>query len=268
MRTHRWWWMGIGGFFLAVPLKAQEESPPGETIQEAFEWAQERAQEGDFIPAQAGYEGALTRSFGKETLTPEEEFTVGVCHLYLAALSFDQLLQGGEVDPEKAQLAQAWRDLIWPGSTEKEGTSPEGKETSRPIGRVTFLPGGLLTKPRPPRPDPLQTVGQGQELELTDHLVPGKTTIVLFASDVAPCQRWEAYLRQLAADRDDWVAVRVLIDREGETPPDFSSPLAQQYHITQVPYLQIYGPDKALQKEGPEAEEQLLQWFRERARKE
>jgi hypothetical protein len=57
----------------------------------------------------------------------------------------------------------------------------------------------------------------------------------------------------------------VVIDREGQAAPDFQSPLALQYKITQVPTLQIFGPDKKLQKEGTQAEEQVLQWLRERA---
>jgi hypothetical protein len=236
---------------LTGPLWAGEESSPAGTIQEAFEQAQASARAGDYAQAMQGYRATVQLASQKEALTPDEQYVVGVCHLYLAALTFDQVLQTGQLDAPRAQIAQAWRDLIWQRPAAGQET-PTGQETPADTG------------PAPP-PDPLTSVGHGQEIDLAAHLVPGKTTIVLFSSNVAPCHRWEAYLRQLVAGRQDLVGVRVVIDREGQAAPDFQSPLALQYKITQVPTLQIFGPDKKLQKEGTQAEEQVLQWLRERA---
>jgi hypothetical protein len=242
MRTHWWLWAGT---FLVGPLWAGEVAPPAGTIQEAFEQAQAAARAGDYAQAMQGYRATVQLASQKEALMPDEQYVVAVCHLYLAALTFDQVLQTGRLDAPRAQIAQAWRDLIW--------QRPAGsQETPADAGPAT-------------PPDPLTSVGHGQEIDLAAHLAPGKTTIVLFSSNVAPCHRWEAYLRQLVAGRQDLAGVRVVIDREGQAAPDFQSPLALQYKITQVPTLQIFGPDKKLQKEGPPAEEQVLQWLRERA---
>jgi len=250
MSIPRWWWAGMGGIFWAHLLWAEEANPPAQTIQQTFEQAQAFARAGDFAQAQQSYRETLLLAFRKETLTPDEQFTVGFCHLYLAAFNFDQLVQNGSLDPQRSKIAQAWKDLIWPrpAASQEKPASPE-------------------TPPNPAPPDPLVTVGQGQEVDVAAHLVAGKTTLVLFSSNVPPCHRWEAYLRQLVTGREELVGVRVLIDREGQAAPDFQSPLARQYKISQVPYLQIFGPDKTLQKEGPQAEEQLLQWLRDRAQK-
>lgn len=250
MKAARWLW--IIGIFPGSFWGAEGElSLPGGTIQEAFEQAQAQARAGNFGQAQQGYRQALQMAFQKDTLTPDEQYVVGVCHLYLAALSFDQVLQTGQLDPTRSQIAQAWRDLIWPRPA-------SGSES--PSGQITSPP-----PPSAPEPaaDPLTTVGYGQAIDLSAHLAAGKSTVVLFASNIPACRRWESYLRSLISRRADLVGVRVLIDREGRPIPDFQSPLARQYKITQVPFLQIYGPDQKLQKEGLPAEEQLLQWFRE-----
>jgi len=245
--------MGLLGVLLGGVWEggAAEQPAAGETVQEAFERAQAQARAGDFGRAQQSYRQALQVAFQQATLTPEEQYLVGVCHLYLAAMSFDQVLRTGQLDPARSQIAQAWRDLIWP----RPGPGAEA-----PAGQ------GALAPPAPTSaPDSLTTVGYGQEIDLDSCLAAGKTTVLLFVSNVALCQRWEGYLRQLVGRRPDLVGVRVLIDREGQPVPDFESPLARQFKITQVPFLQIFGPDKKLLKEGLPAEEQILQWIREGA---
>lgn len=251
MRAKGWLGMGLLGIFLGGLFGAEVAGPaaPGESIEEVFERAQAQARQGNFGQAQQSYRQALLLAFQKATLTPEEQYVVGVCHLYLAAMSFDQVLQTGQLDPDRSQIAQAWRDLIWPRS----GPASEAPSSQR----------GPAAPASTPATDPLTTVGYGQEIDLDSYLAPGKTTVLLFVSNVALCQRWEGYLRQLVGRRPDLVGVRVLIDREGQPVPDFESPLARQFKITQVPFLQIFGPDKKLQKEGLPAEEQVLQWIRE-----
>jgi thiol-disulfide isomerase/thioredoxin len=87
---------------------------------------------------------------------------------------------------------------------------------------------------------------QGERVDVTAHLVVGKYTVVDFYADwCANCKEITPYLEQLARARSD-VAVRKV------NVVDWDTPVAAQYRVDYLPYLQMYGPNGALIAEGAE----------------
>ncbi len=102
--------------------------------------------------------------------------------------------------------------------------------------------------------DPVIEVSHGEEVNVEDYVVPGKTTIVDFYSDFCPpCVELAPRLHDLAESRDDVRLVVVDINRPDVKGIDWDSPVAQQYELGSIPYLRVYGPDGTLQAEGDEA---------------
>jgi thiol-disulfide isomerase/thioredoxin len=85
---------------------------------------------------------------------------------------------------------------------------------------------------------------QGERVDVTAHLAPGKYTVIDFYADwCANCKEITPYLEQLARTRSD-VAVRKV------NVVDWDTPVVSQYRVTYLPYLRLYDPDGALVAEG------------------
>jgi thiol-disulfide isomerase/thioredoxin len=98
-------------------------------------------------------------------------------------------------------------------------------------------------------PEPLR-IAMGEEVNLADYLVPGKTVIFDFTSKYCPpCRAYDEPLHQLHASRDDLVVVKVDINRPGVERIDWKSPVAQQFKLQSIPQFKIYGPDGKLMAE-------------------
>lgn len=90
-------------------------------------------------------------------------------------------------------------------------------------------------------------VSQGQEIRLTDLLVPGKITVVDFTSQYCPpCRAYAEPLHQLHAKRDDVAVVKVDINRPGVKGIDWKSPVAAQFRLRSIPHFKVFGPDGKL----------------------
>lgn len=97
-------------------------------------------------------------------------------------------------------------------------------------------------------------ISHGQELNISDYVVTGKTTIFDFTSEYCPpCRAIAPLLHKLHANRADIVVVEVDINRPGIATIDWGSPVARQYELHSIPNFKIYGPNGKLQAEGEEA---------------
>ncbi len=114
-------------------------------------------------------------------------------------------------------------------------------------------------------PEPLR-IAFGQEVNLADYLVPGKTTVFDFTSEYCPpCRMYDKPLVHLHQKRADIVVVKVDINRPGVKKIDWSSPVAKQYGMDSIPRFKIFGPDgKLLHEDKPpedrSARQQINAW--------
>lgn len=109
-------------------------------------------------------------------------------------------------------------------------------------------------------PGPAHITG-GEKVDVTNYLVPGKTTIVDFFSEYCPpCRAIAPKLEKLHKTRDDIAVVKVDINRPGVKGIDWQSPVAQQYQLHSIPHFQIYSPDGKLKAEGDAAYDQVSSW--------
>ena len=107
-------------------------------------------------------------------------------------------------------------------------------------------------------------ISQGELVNLTDFLVPGKITVFDFTSEYCgPCRGYAQTLLLLHQQRADVAVVKVDINRSEVHKIDWDSPVAQQYTLSDkgLPYFKIYGPDGKLMAEGPEARQQINEWI-------
>ena len=112
------------------------------------------------------------------------------------------------------------------------------------------------------KPAQPERIAHGQEVNLQDYLVPGKTVIFDFTSEFCPpCRAIAPHLHKLHAQRADVVVVEVDINRPGVKGIDWSSPVARQYGLESIPYFKVFGPDGQLQAEGQEARALVTSWF-------
>jgi thiol-disulfide isomerase/thioredoxin len=109
-----------------------------------------------------------------------------------------------------------------------------------------------------------ERIAFGQEVNLADYLVPGKTVVFDFTSEYCPpCRAISPYLDKLHAKRDDVVVVKVDINRPDVRGIDWGSPVAKQYGMQSIPHFKVFGPDGKLQAEGKPARELVTGWFEE-----
>jgi len=94
--------------------------------------------------------------------------------------------------------------------------------------------------------EPLR-IAFGQEVKLTDYLVPGKTTVFDFTSKFCgPCRAYDQPLHELHTRRADLVVVKVDINRPDVKGIDWESPVAKQFELHSIPHFKVYGPDGKL----------------------
>lgn len=104
----------------------------------------------------------------------------------------------------------------------------------------------------------------GQTLDLKRLATPGKTTLIdIYSPFCPPCVRLAPVMEQLAQRRPDLAIKKVNLNRPEVRGIDWQSPLANQYHIRQVPYFMIFSPQGKLVAQGREAVEQVRRWLRE-----
>jgi len=115
------------------------------------------------------------------------------------------------------------------------------------------------TRAKPATPE---RIAHGQEVNLADYLIPGKTVVFDFTSEFCPpCRAISPHLDKLHASRADVVVVKVDINRPDVRGIDWGSPVAKQYDMKSIPYFKVYGPDGTLQAEGKPARELVTGWF-------
>lgn len=107
-------------------------------------------------------------------------------------------------------------------------------------------------------------ISNGQQVALSDYLVPGKTTIFDFYSDYCPtCRSIAPDVRRLHATRPDIAVVLVNVNRPGIKAIDWQSPVVKQYHLPSTPQLKVFGPDGRLVAEGKPAYQLVTGWFQQ-----
>ena len=109
--------------------------------------------------------------------------------------------------------------------------------------------------------EPLR-IAHGEETNLTDYLVPGKTTIFDFTSEYCgPCRTYEQPLHNLHQKRADIAVVKVDINRPGTKRIDWQSPVARQYQMNSIPHFKVFGPDGKLLAEDQPARRMVDSWI-------
>lgn len=128
---------------------------------------------------------------------------------------------------------------------------PTGEGSGAPAGETAAAPSPAGGE---------RIIGHGEEVNLADHLVKGKTVIFDFFSEYCPpCRRISPLLSQLDEKRADIVVVKVDINRKGITGIDWGSPVAKQYGLQGIPHFKIYSPDGKLAQEGDDAYNRVVE---------
>ena len=105
-------------------------------------------------------------------------------------------------------------------------------------------------------------ISHGQEVNLADYLVPGKTTVFDFYSEYCgPCMAIDHWLDMLHASNPEIAVVMVDINRPDIQGIDWRSPVAREFSLMSVPQFKVYGPDGKLRAEGLPAREMVLDWL-------
>jgi thioredoxin 1 len=113
-------------------------------------------------------------------------------------------------------------------------------------------------------PSPPVVIAQGSPVEIRDYLVEGQITVFDFMSEYCgPCRMFAPYLERLDRERDDLTVVKVDINRPGRRGIDWSSPVAQQYRLGQIPYFKVFDAEGQLIGDGPTAKPLVIQWINE-----
>lgn len=121
-------------------------------------------------------------------------------------------------------------------------------QTRRAIATLTAMG---ITAPPAGVPDVKLIRTGGQELDIKEFLVPGKTTIVdLFSVYCGWCVKYMPKLAALAGSRPDLAVVEFDLNRPEVKHIDTGSPFGKQYHVIGVPMLKAFGPDGQLLAEG------------------
>lgn len=117
------------------------------------------------------------------------------------------------------------------------------------VGGVLAVAGALLSayslRQAPHAAGDVEVISRGEEVNLTDHLAPGKYTVFdFYAVWCPPCRVLSPALERLAAAHPDVLAVRKV------DIVDWTLPVAAQHGIESLPYLVLYDPDGELVGEG------------------
>jgi thioredoxin 1 len=91
----------------------------------------------------------------------------------------------------------------------------------------------------------ISTISHGQEVQLTDHLAPGRYTLFDFYADwCGPCRVIGPRVERLAADHPDRLALRKVDIVNWDTP------VARQYRLRSIPHLKLLDPEGRVVAEG------------------
>jgi len=102
----------------------------------------------------------------------------------------------------------------------------------------------------------------GQEVDITQLAVRGKTTIFDFYSEFCPpCRKISPLLEELDKKRDDIVVVKIDINRPNVRGIDWQSPVARQYGLQSIPHFVIFDPEGGKKAEGQDAYRQVMIWI-------
>ncbi len=103
--------------------------------------------------------------------------------------------------------------------------------------------------------EPVKTITKGSAVDISKHIVKGQITIVDYYADwCGPCKAIGPHLEKMAKEDPDVVLRKVDIVNWG-------SPVAKQYKINSIPYIEVYGRDGSLLGKVPGASLQLVQDF-------
>ena len=106
-----------------------------------------------------------------------------------------------------------------------------------------------------------EKIAHGAEVDIKEHLVKGKTTIVDFTSEYCPpCRAISPRLDALHQKRDDIAVLKVDINRPDFKGIDWRSPVAQQYKLRSVPHFKVFDAEGKLVAEGEQAAELVYSW--------
>jgi thioredoxin 1 len=84
----------------------------------------------------------------------------------------------------------------------------------------------------------VRLISQGREVDLEDHLVPGKYVVFDFYADwCAPCRVLTPRLERMVAQQPGRLALRKI------DVINWDSPVARQHGVSSLPFLVLYGPD-------------------------
>lgn len=126
---------------------------------------------------------------------------------------------------------------------------------------LAVLTRGIAATPAAKGPEPL-TVSHGEEIQLQDFAVAGKTTIFDFYSEFCPpCRAMAPLVKKLHEIRPDIAVVEVDINRPGVEGIDWKSPVAKEFQLDSIPHFKIYGPDGKLVAEGDPARAKVVDWL-------
>lgn len=104
-------------------------------------------------------------------------------------------------------------------------------------------------------------ISHGQEVKLSDFLVPGKITVFDFYSHYCPpCMAEAPLVRKLHESRPDLAVVEVDINRPGIRGIDWESPVAKEFQLDSIPHFKVYDAKGKLMAEGDEAREMVDGW--------
>lgn len=163
-------------------------------------------------------------------LSAEEQYYIGLAHMYKMARAFE--MAGDGLEGDRADLAAR-------------------------MSRMVLNPGV----------EDVRTISHGEEVELTDYLVSGQTVIFDFTSEYCPpCRIIGPMVEEVAQKRGDIVLVKVDINRPTVQGIDWQSPVARQYDLGGIPHFKIFGPDGDLiadDAEGRGARQMVNEWISE-----
>lgn len=124
------------------------------------------------------------------------------------------------------------------------------------VARADDSSGDLKTKGAEPR-----EISMGQEVKLTDYLVPGKITIFDFYSHYCPpCMAEAPRVKKLHETRADVAVVEVDVNRPGVKGIDWSSPVVKEFQLDSIPHFKVFNPDGKLMAEGDDARLLVDSW--------
>jgi thiol-disulfide isomerase/thioredoxin len=223
-------WLGVVVALLVIGTICHAQESP---VQVARSRMLEAVEGGDAQAARVQAHEIMTLLEGKEldSLSADDLYSLGLAHHQIAGEMLDRAMQTGQLTEEQRDHAQRVLTSMTP--------------TPTAAGAV----------------EEVRVIGHGEQVNLDDYLVAGKTTIVDFSSEYCgPCRALAPRLEELANRRDDIVVVKVDINRPGQVGIDWQSPVARQFQLRSIPHVRIYGPDKQLQAEGRPALGQVIEW--------